>query len=257
MPNFDEIVERELVDSRFAKSGLITWEQAERVINEWFKEWWSDFETKMELSKTYRSWQVRRTAHRVFLKCFSLAHIELVANLYPQKRKRRGLQKVQTRNWRPTEFRAGVEFGMFNGKPAWKRRPGRPALSATEVLRREAERIQKRRAQNKTEVVHKDRKPLPTEPPPTQLPRPSTGEQFGKRAKAEPPKAKTIAWDEIVEILSNGVRDEIIKAITEVAKDYGEEKGKQFIEHMRSVFDGSYDATKFGLDFETDGSIIY
>ena len=232
MPDFDEIVSRELQDSRFCKSGLVTWSRAERIINDWFREWWLGFERQMSAFQTYRGWQGKRTAYRIYLKFWTIAHAQLYANLYPQNRKRVGMQPVQTRNWRPKEKRGGVEFGMFNGKPAWRRRPGRPALSESEWLKREAARIRFEWSKNKTNIKHKDRKPLPTKAPPTILPRPTTGETFGKETKGKPHDTSPGSFQELRDMFKEKLIDEVKKQIEDAVKDWAKEKAEKFTAHI-------------------------
>jgi hypothetical protein len=180
MPDLDTLLYNGAEDSRFVKGGLVTWFAAAAIVDEWFKEWIDEADKKLANFSSYRAWKVKRGVMRIIIKFWMLAHLELAANLYPQNRPKRGVQRIVTsRPWNPTERRGGVEYGMFNGKPAWKRPVGRPPLPPSVYLERQHKRIQAKREKNKTKIKHKDRKPLPTVPPRTVMPRPSTGENFG------------------------------------------------------------------------------
>ena len=184
MIEFEDIYEKTEGESNFGKSTLITWQDAGKVVDDWFEKYLRDMTaaaTATCILNPFRAWQFNRVATRIILKHWALAHIDLFAQLYTQSRPRRGLQKVTTRKpWVPTAIRGGVEFGYHCGKPAWKRPPGRPPLSRSAWIERETARINARRAKSKTGRANKNRQPLPTEPPDTQVPRPKRGEDFGK-----------------------------------------------------------------------------
>lgn len=233
----DEI-ERTLEDAESVHV-LMTWQEAETVVNKWFANWWREFELRMTPFETnWRGWQGKRTAYRIYLKIWGLAHVHLAANLLPQNRAKRGIQRVKTARFKVKERRGGVELGTFNGKPAWKRSRGRPPLGAQEALKRWHDRILSKRKRNKTKIKHKDRKKLPTEPPKTKTERPTTGENFGKAGvpKNRPEKtvnSPSIDWGKIGEDVRKQIAEEIGKGIGELAWD----KASDYMEKIGAMFE--------------------
>ena len=240
MSKFIPEPEKTLVDSS-VKSRLVTWVEGERLINEWFSNWWTEFERNMEpFMVNWRGWQGKRTAFRIFLKLWAIAHIELQANLFPHRRKRRGMQKIVTRNWVTREVRGGVEVGKFSGKIAWKRRRGRPPLPLSVAVERLQARVQAKRAKNKTETVHKDRKPLAqVKVRQTQMPRPTTGENFGKSEIKENP-APIIETDTLHEERSDSTNAALVQSIGDAIKELNPDVASRFLDHVRDMLGVAY-----------------
>lgn len=233
MSKFNFEPEKELVPSS-VKSSLVTWEEGARLIDAWFQAWWTEFEKNiLPFLGNWRGWQGKRTAFRIFLKLWALAHMELLANLFPQRRKRKGLQQITTRNWQAREFRGGVEVGVFSGHPAWRRRRGRPSLSESAWIANYDKRRIERRKKNKTNIKHKDAKPTPTQAPPTQIPRPKRGEQFGR---APIPKSKpTEGEDSFYEKIGDEFKKELVKKCAERIGDFAKDKGEEYLNHFREM----------------------
>lgn len=223
------------------------------MINDWFSNWWREFEKRMiPFEVNWRGWQGKRTAFRIFCKLWALAHVELYANLLPQTRKRTGMQRVKTTNWRAREVRGGVEVGFKSGHQAWRRKRGRPPLSETEALRRLRDTIQRKRDKNKTETKHKDREPLPTVAPKTKSPRPTTGESFGKAAPYPQSKPGAQTVDSRKEKLGDDLLREIVRSIAGELGDMTEDIANRFIAHVGDLLGVARDVSdKQKIDSET------
>lgn len=148
------------------KGKLVTWLEAEAYVNRFFSRYWATLSNELEVmlrtaEDDFRFWQFKRIAGRIVSKQWALAQMQLFAMLLPQNRKKRGMTIVQTTRFKVLRQSGSVEIGNFNGHYAWRRKPGRPPLTAQQAQRGAVNSIEKKRAGNKTGTVHKDRKPMP------------------------------------------------------------------------------------------------
>jgi len=96
---------------------------------------------------SYRKWELLQGAKEIMEAEQVVAKENMVFALL-KRRKRIGYQCVSTRR-RPSSI-PKESFFSFSGRPAWRQRPGRPALPRDEWLKRYAARLRKRRKGNRT-----------------------------------------------------------------------------------------------------------
>jgi hypothetical protein len=175
---------KEVVPSN--KGKLVTWAEAADMVDRWFADYIAKMNEQMLMApvrpKCYKRWKFQRICNRIAIKQWGLVHMQLYASLLPQHRKRIGLQRIHTlQEWRGTGMHGDVEVGTYSGMPAWRRPPGRPAKSATEIMFTIMARRERRRLQNKTSIRRRRIvSPVKLEFTAGGRKRPTTGQNFGR-----------------------------------------------------------------------------
>lgn len=132
---------------------LVTWQEAERVIHQHADAMLVKYATRCAALNTWKSWQLYQAAKRVIAQHRAAAIGMLVANLYPQSRKRKGPRNLIARGFK--KLGGSKWFGIYSGRVCVYRPVGRPALPAAEWNRRYVKRIEARRkGTGKTRGVH-------------------------------------------------------------------------------------------------------
>lgn len=122
---------------------------------------------------TYVAWHLSKKSDKIVGRALALAVSDVAASLYV-RRKPHGVEKISTRNWKKWSF---IRQGKFNGRPAYHRPVGRPALTAAQWrLRYWARKVARRKHADRT---RKDKR-KPPQPPPTQTPRPQSAWRVGQ-----------------------------------------------------------------------------
>lgn len=126
--------------SGFGASNLVTWDVADELASQHFREYSLRLQGRLMAIGTSRAWTLWLRAEKLIIKSEIKARFLIAASLYGQSRRPRGVQDVLTRNW-PSAF---TMYGHRHGKLAWKRPPGRPPLTREEYVRRLKARQKKR-----------------------------------------------------------------------------------------------------------------
>lgn len=149
---------RESPDWQLGTPMLVTWEDAEAVIDRHADAMLMKYKVQCERRNTWKTWQLYHAAIRVIAQHRAAAKGLLVANLYPQSRRRRGPRNLIAGRWQPLQGQRW--FGIYSGRVAVYRPPGRPALPAAEWVRRyKARQIARRKGTGKARGLQRPAEP--------------------------------------------------------------------------------------------------